>query len=150
MGFFGSLLEYLANILSYFCKGFFLFIFRQRGREEEKEGEKHLCGCFLCVTYWGPAWQPRQACVLTGNGTGNALVYRRRSIYWATLARLCYFLGCLFISLIVPLAVHKIFGLIQPTGLFLLLLSVLLVSYLRNHGQHQCQGAFFLCFLLKF
>ena len=46
-------LFYLKNIL---------FIFRERGREGEREGEQHQ-GVVACHT--------TKACALTGNGTGN-------------------------------------------------------------------------------
>ena len=32
-----------SKIISFFLKDFILFIFRERGREEEREGEKHQC-----------------------------------------------------------------------------------------------------------
>ena len=33
-------------------KDVYLFIFRQKGREEERETS--VCGCFLHAPYWGP------------------------------------------------------------------------------------------------
>ena len=54
---------FLANI--YFFKEIFLFkfnysfIFREKGREGETEGEKTpMCGCHLCVPHWGPGPEP--------------------------------------------------------------------------------------------
>ena len=50
-----------------------LFIFRERGREGEREGEKHqsMCGCS------SPETQPAtQARALTGNRTSDPLVRR--------------------------------------------------------------------------
>ena len=40
-----------------FFKGFYLFIFRQRGREGEREREKYQC--VVASWYWGPGPQPR-------------------------------------------------------------------------------------------
>ena len=48
-----------------------LFIFRERGREGERERETSVCSCLLCTLYWAT-----QACALTGNQTGNPLVLR--------------------------------------------------------------------------
>ena len=40
---------------------FTLFIFRERGREGEREREKYHCvvGCLSRAPYWGPGLQPR-------------------------------------------------------------------------------------------
>ena len=38
---------------------FYLFIFREKGKEREKKGETSMCGCLLCAPYWGPGPQPR-------------------------------------------------------------------------------------------
>ena len=59
-----------------FFKDFiYLFIFRQRGREGKREGEKHQCvvvlECPLLET-----WLTTQACALTGNPNGDPLVSR--------------------------------------------------------------------------
>lgn len=53
-----------------------------------------------------------------------------------------YFIGCIFISLIISFAVKKIFVWSSPTCLFMLLLLVLLVSHPKNHCWDECQGAF--------
>ena len=52
-----------------------LFIFRERGREGEGERERHQCVVAFRAPPTGdlPA---TQACVLTGNQTGNPLVHR--------------------------------------------------------------------------
>ena len=44
----------------------YLFIFRERGREEEREGEKHQC---VVASYTPPTgmWPATQGRVLTGN-----------------------------------------------------------------------------------
>ena len=51
--------QFLIYIFFYFFN-IYLFIFRQRGREEERKGEKHQC---LVVSHmphvWGPGLQPR-------------------------------------------------------------------------------------------
>ena len=53
-------------------KSCFFFFFRERGREEEREGEKHQCVVTSCAPLLG-TWPTIQACALTGNQT---LVYR--------------------------------------------------------------------------
>ena len=53
----------------------YLFIFTQREREGEREGEKHQC----VVAFHRPqlgTWPTTQACALTGNRTGDPLVCR--------------------------------------------------------------------------
>ena len=57
---------------------FYLFIFRERGRKGEREGEKHQCVVASCAP-WCPAlgtWPTTQACALTGNQTSDPLVLR--------------------------------------------------------------------------
>ena len=58
-----------------FFKDFILFIFRERGRKGEREGEKHQC---VVAPHTLPlqTWPPTQACALTGNGTSDPLVCR--------------------------------------------------------------------------
>ena len=41
----------------YSKEGFYLFIFRERGRERGRETSMH--GCFSHAPYWGPGPQPR-------------------------------------------------------------------------------------------
>ena len=53
-----------------------------------------------------------------------------------------------FHLVMVSFAVKKLFCLHSSIHLFLLLLSLLLVSNPRNYCQGQCQGAYYLCFLL--
>ena len=53
-------------IFAFFKKRFYLFIFREKGREGEREGEKHQC----VAASQSPApgtWPATQACALTGN-----------------------------------------------------------------------------------
>ena len=56
---------------------FYLFIFRVRGREGEREEEKHQC---VVASHAPPTggltWSTTQECTLTGNQTGNPLVHR--------------------------------------------------------------------------
>ena len=40
-----------------FKKILFIFIFRERGRVEERE--RNISGCFSCAPYWGRGPQPR-------------------------------------------------------------------------------------------
>ena len=59
---------------------FFLFfkdftIFRERGREKEREGEKHR---YVVASHAPPleTWPETQACALTGNRTSDPLIHR--------------------------------------------------------------------------
>ena len=54
---------------------FFLILFTERGREGEKEGEKHECVVASCTPLLG-TWPATQVCALTGNRTGDPLVHR--------------------------------------------------------------------------
>ena len=55
-----------SNLFTYvfIFKDFYLFIFRQRGREGEREGEKQQCVVASCMP---PTWPTTQARALTGN-----------------------------------------------------------------------------------
>ena len=55
-------------IICFFKDRFYLLIFRERGREGEREGEKHQCASLVppLVT-----WPATQACALTGNRTSD-------------------------------------------------------------------------------
>ena len=59
-------------VFFFFLKSLFI-IFRERGKEGEREGEKH--GLPLSQPQMG-TWPTTQACALTGNQTGNLLVHR--------------------------------------------------------------------------
>ena len=73
-------------ILSFFWR-FSLFLERGEGRKKERERSNNAWLPLTCFPQWGPGPQPRhvpwlgikptaQACALTGNWTGNPLVYR--------------------------------------------------------------------------
>ena len=64
-------------------KRFYLFIFRERGREGEREGEKHQC---VVASLLG-TWPATQACALTGNQLATLWFTGWHSVYWATPAR---------------------------------------------------------------
>ena len=50
----------VKNVFVVFLKDFiYSFLFSERGREGEREGEKHQCVVASCVPYWGPGPQPR-------------------------------------------------------------------------------------------
>ena len=77
-----SLLLY-RNFLAFASFSFkvYLFIFRERGWEGERKGEKHWCKRETHITC--PSYAPQlrtkpapQTCALTGNGTGDLLVCR--------------------------------------------------------------------------
>ena len=51
---------HLFTLTGIFLKRFYLFIFRERGREEEREGENYQCVVASHAPYWGPGPQPRQ------------------------------------------------------------------------------------------
>ena len=69
--------------LADFLKRFYLFIFREREKEGEREGEKHQCvvASHVAPTTWDLAYNPGMC--LTGNRTGDPLVCSPRSIHWA-------------------------------------------------------------------
>ena len=48
---------WLLTTWLFFFKWVYLFIFRERGREGERETS--VCGCLSCTSYWGPGPQPR-------------------------------------------------------------------------------------------
>ena len=58
--YFHKLMKKLKNkfLPIFFFLRLYLFNFRERGREGEKEGEKSMCGCLSHVLYQGPALQP--------------------------------------------------------------------------------------------
>ena len=84
----GSLFNIFYPQYSYFFMFFvdlYLFIFRERGRKGEREGEKHLMYKRMCERYihWLHlacpqlgTWPATQAGALTGNGTGDLSVHR--------------------------------------------------------------------------
>ena len=62
-------------VLFPFKKRFYLFIFRERGRKGEREGEKHQCVVVSQVPPTGDLACNPGMC-LTGNRTSNYLVHR--------------------------------------------------------------------------
>ena len=60
------------------------FIFRERGRKGEREGEKHQCvvASHMCP-HWGPCLQPRHVSWL-GSELATLWFAGRHSIHWAT------------------------------------------------------------------
>ena len=64
-----------------FFKIIYLFILKERGREEKRDGEKHWCaretsiGCLSHIPQLG-TWPTTQARALTGNGTCQRSVHR--------------------------------------------------------------------------
>ena len=59
-----------------FVKKDFLNLFLERGRQGEREGEKHKYVVASRVLLPLGTWPLTQACALTGNQTGNPLVHR--------------------------------------------------------------------------
>ena len=70
------------------CKNY-LFIFRERGREGEREVEKHQCVVASHTPKLG-TWPATQACALTGIEPVTLWFASQRSIHWATPARARY------------------------------------------------------------
>ena len=68
------------KILGFFFLRFYLFIFRERGRRERgREAsmrKRYIDQLPLALAQVG-TWSATQACALTGNRTGNPLVFRR-------------------------------------------------------------------------
>ena len=68
---------------------FILFIFRERGREGEREGEKHPCvrdtpiSCLSHAPNWGPGLSPRHVPWL-GIKPATSLSLSYHSTHWAT------------------------------------------------------------------
>ena len=59
---YSQVLLVIENTKVFFFLRFCLFMFRERGREEEREGEKHQCVvASRSSPHWGPGLQPRHA-----------------------------------------------------------------------------------------
>ena len=69
-----------------FLKRFYLFIFRERKGGRKRGREPSICGCLLCVPYWGPGLQPRHVPWL-GMELVTFCFAGRHSIHWITPAR---------------------------------------------------------------
>ena len=65
----------MDDLTFYFSKILYLFIFREKGKEREREGEKHQC---VVTSHLYPlgTWPATQACARTGNQTCDLLVRR--------------------------------------------------------------------------
>ena len=68
-------LEHRRRSNLFFFLRFYLFIFRERGREGEREEEKHQCVVASCTPPTGEL-ATTQMCALTGNQTGDPLLRR--------------------------------------------------------------------------
>ena len=79
---------FIACKKGHFRKRFYLFIFRERGREGEREGEKHQSVVCLLLTpnYQGPGPNPRH---MPGLGIEPATFWSagQHWIHWATSVR---------------------------------------------------------------
>ena len=71
-----TVLPRTGALCSFFKKKYFIYLFSDRGEGKEKERERN-------INVWLPlshsllgTWPATQACVLTGNRTGNPLVHR--------------------------------------------------------------------------
>ena len=71
-----SILFFKKGLIMFFFFKIYLFIFRERGREGERDGEKHQCVVASHTAPTGDLDHTTQACTLTGNWTGNPLVHR--------------------------------------------------------------------------
>ena len=47
------------SVMPFEKKRFYLYIFRERGREGERGTETSMCGCLSRTPHWEPGWQPR-------------------------------------------------------------------------------------------
>ena len=86
----------------YIFRRFYLFIFRERGREGEREGEKHWCvrdtliSCLSHSPNWGPGLQPRHVPWL-GIEPAAFQFTGQDSIHWVTPARAILYFNTLFL-----------------------------------------------------
>ena len=69
-----------GSLLGFFFERFYLFTFRERGREGEREVEKHQCVVVSHVAPTGNLAHNPGMCP-DGNGTGDPLVCSPRSIH---------------------------------------------------------------------
>ena len=77
--FFKAVISFKKYFIYFYFKLFYIFIFRERGKEGEREGEKHRCGRITCLPLACPqlgTWPVTQACALAGNRTSNHSVHR--------------------------------------------------------------------------
>ena len=89
-----SLAHFQSGCFLFLLDFIYLFIFRERGREGEREGEKHLCVVASYTPHtWGPGPQPRHVPWL-GIKPTTLWFTGQHSIHWATPART----GCFLIA----------------------------------------------------
>ena len=82
----------LSTYSSQFLKRFYLFIFRERGRQGERKGEKHQCVVASGMPpRWGPGLQARHVPRL-GIKSVTFWFTGLCSVHWATPARAQFFL----------------------------------------------------------
>ena len=80
-----------TKIIISFLKKDFIYLFLERAREGEREGEKHQCA----VASWAPPTGdlPCNPGMCSGNQTSDSLVCRPHAIHWATPARANFLLS---------------------------------------------------------
>ena len=88
----------------FFFLRFYVFIFRDRGREEEREGEKHLLVASHTRRNWGLIPQPRHVPwpgikAEAFRFVGQCPTKPRLPGFFYSLFRCSYYLGCSYVSL---------------------------------------------------
>ena len=76
----------LRTIVFFFFLRFYLFIFREKGREGKKRSKTSMCACLLQASYWGHSLQPSHVPWL-GIQPVTLWFPGPLSIHWATIAR---------------------------------------------------------------
>ena len=85
----GSDIWFLLKIIFIFLKIFYLLIFREKGREGERERNINVWLPLTCPLLG--TWPATQECALTGNQTGDPLVHRPTLNPLSILARAIWF-----------------------------------------------------------
>ena len=123
--------------LGFFLR-FYLFIFRERRREGEREGEKHQC----VVASWAPplgTWPTTQACALTGlnqHSFGSQAHAQSTELHQPELTELFYKISLFF--RIRTEAKQSIFFLSSPKGIFFIAFMERGKKRGREREKHQC------------